>query len=100
MTHGSTPPGWYDDGRGGQRWWDGSQWAPEGQGPPQAGQQPPATPVYGTPVPDHAQSGGYPGYQGGQGYPGGPGYPVARVARAIPVDPVASSPAPRRPCSR
>lgn len=22
----STPPGWYDDGHGQQRWWDGSQW--------------------------------------------------------------------------
>ena len=22
----STPPGWYDDGHGAQRWWDGTQW--------------------------------------------------------------------------
>lgn len=22
----SMPPGWYDDGRGALRWWDGSQW--------------------------------------------------------------------------
>ncbi|WP_127472951.1 DUF2510 domain-containing protein [Microbacterium sulfonylureivorans] len=22
----TTPPGWYDDGHGGLRWWDGSQW--------------------------------------------------------------------------
>ena len=22
----STPPGWYPDGQGGQRWWDGNQW--------------------------------------------------------------------------
>ncbi|MEJ1088307.1 DUF2510 domain-containing protein [Microbacterium sp. Mu-80] len=31
----STPAGWYDDGSGRQRWWDGQQWtenfAPEGQ---------------------------------------------------------------------
>ncbi|MCA1307539.1 DUF2510 domain-containing protein [Microbacterium esteraromaticum] len=33
----STPAGWYDDGSGRQRWWDGQQWtehfAPEGQQP-------------------------------------------------------------------
>lgn len=33
----STPAGWYDDGSGRQRWWDGQQWtehfAPEGQLP-------------------------------------------------------------------
>ena len=22
----TTPPGWYDDGRGALRWWDGAQW--------------------------------------------------------------------------
>lgn len=22
----TTPPGWYPDGQGGQRWWDGTQW--------------------------------------------------------------------------
>src|SRR6478609_5072568 len=22
----STPPGWFDDGHGAQRWWDGTQW--------------------------------------------------------------------------
>jgi hypothetical protein len=21
------PPGWYDDGKGGKRWWDGTGWA-------------------------------------------------------------------------
>lgn len=26
MTQGTTPPGWYDDGRGQQRWWDGQRW--------------------------------------------------------------------------
>ena len=37
---GGTPAGWYDDGAGGLRWWDGSQWtehrAPRGDDP-QAG---------------------------------------------------------------
>lgn len=29
----STPPGWYPDGQGGQRWWDGSQWTEHTQPP-------------------------------------------------------------------
>lgn len=29
----TTPPGWYDDGQGGRRWWDGTAWAAPGQGP-------------------------------------------------------------------
>lgn len=46
-----TPPGWYDDGHGSWRWWDGERWtehtAPKGQAPatpaPQtAAAQPPA----------------------------------------------------------
>jgi hypothetical protein len=27
----STPPGWYPDGQGGQRWWDGEQWTDQTQ---------------------------------------------------------------------
>jgi hypothetical protein len=42
MTQGTTPPGWYDDGQGAQRWWDGNGWtdhtvpagAPTPTGPP------------------------------------------------------------------
>lgn len=26
MSQGTTPPGWYDDGQGSQRWWDGTGW--------------------------------------------------------------------------
>ncbi|WP_139980112.1 DUF4878 domain-containing protein [Nocardioides litoris] len=72
----TTPPGWYDDGQGGRRWWDGSQWAPPGQGPG-AGQGGP-TPTQ--PLPQQPQQGygqqGYGQQQGGQqGSPyGGPGY--------------------------
>jgi hypothetical protein len=29
----TTPPGWYDDGRGDLRWWDGSQWTEHVQTP-------------------------------------------------------------------
>ena len=28
-----TPPGWYDDGRGALRWWDGAQWTEDVQTP-------------------------------------------------------------------
>lgn len=35
---GGTPAGWYPDGSGGQRWWDGRQWTEHTQ--PAAGQQP------------------------------------------------------------
>ncbi|HWJ80944.1 MAG TPA: DUF2510 domain-containing protein [Nocardioides sp.] len=36
----STPPGWYPDGQGGQRWWDGTQWTEHTQ--PAEGQRPAA----------------------------------------------------------
>lgn len=29
----STPAGWYDDGQGQVRWWDGSTWTEHVQGP-------------------------------------------------------------------
>lgn len=47
----SAPPGWYPDGQGGQRWWDGTQWTAHTQPPPApatsdrpAPTQPPARP--------------------------------------------------------
>lgn len=42
----STPPGWYPDGQGGQRWWDGNQWTEHTQ-PPAGGSAPsaPAAPA-------------------------------------------------------
>ena len=33
MVSSSTPPGWYDDGSGAQRWWDGAGWADRTQAP-------------------------------------------------------------------
>lgn len=55
---GPTPPGWYPDGSGGQRWWDGEQWtdhARPGVAPPRAplaysaaNHSPPPPPPWGT----------------------------------------------------
>ncbi len=55
----STPAGWYDDGSGRQRWWDGTQWtehfapeAPSEQTPAETAEPTPETssaPVDGTP---------------------------------------------------
>ncbi len=45
----STPPGWYPDGQGGQRWWDGTQWgeaAPAAT--PMAPSMAPPAPPWGT----------------------------------------------------
>ncbi|WP_404434175.1 DUF2510 domain-containing protein [Microbacterium lacus] len=69
-------PGWYDDGHGALRWWDGARWtehvaapdpepaagsAPEPEGidalPPELAYAEPATPL----VPPYAASPGYPG---------------------------------------
>ncbi|GAA5144171.1 hypothetical protein GCM10023340_11380 [Nocardioides marinquilinus] len=72
----TTPPGWYPDGQGGQRWWDGSQWAAPGQGPGgassggQSSGQPPTQFGGGQQPGQSGQSGqgqyGQPGQQGGQ----------------------------------
>jgi hypothetical protein len=80
VTQGSTPPGWYDDGTGTRRWWDGSGWtdhtqagagAPADGGPTHVrGAQPSWQPQPQQPQqPAYAQ--GYPQQQPGQ--PGQPG---------------------------
>jgi uncharacterized Tic20 family protein len=61
---GTTPPGWYPDGQGNNRWWDGTNWGPvQGADQGSAGAQPEAQgggQNYG--------QGGAPGYaQGGAG---------------------------------
>jgi len=73
----STSPGWYDDGHGAIRWWDGADWTEQvaTPDPAQPGQQ-----VW-TPPAGASAAGGYPGSAAG-GYPGNsapgyPGYPTA-----------------------
>jgi hypothetical protein len=71
----TTPPGWYPDGQGGQRWWDGTAWTQHTQPPPPP--VPPQQPAGPTGPPPGAppQQGGYPQQQW---QPGPGGYPQQR----------------------
>lgn len=77
MVDRTTPPGWYDDGRGALRWWDGNQWTEHVQTPdaetaesgPLDDAAPAALPAELAPegsVPAASTPPGYPG-----GFPGG-----------------------------
>ena len=46
----STPPGWYDDGHGALRWWDGAQWTEHTHVPAEAAPQAPAEAAPQAPV--------------------------------------------------
>ena len=81
----STPPGWYPDGQGGQRWWDGTQWTehtqPPGGGasgapatPPTPGPSDQATVVAPNRAADFTPGGAQPGY----GQPAQPAQPAAQ----------------------
>lgn len=82
-TSGQTPAGWYPDGSGGRRWWDGNQWTghtqpAEGGSSPEEGPAPTAhLPAQGGEPASYGQQGpgqqgpGLPSYgQGPQGQPG------------------------------
>lgn len=78
MVDRTTPPGWYDDGRGALRWWDGAQWTehvqtPDAETPGTAPADADATTPLpaelapeGTEPPSPSVPPGYPG-----GFPGG-----------------------------
>ena len=89
-TTGPPPAGWYPDGQGSHRWWDGSAWTEQTGGSPGApapglgGSDSEATQVRPGPLPGqgYPQQGypqqGYPGPAPGAawtGFPGGPGLP-------------------------
>ncbi|MFB9957829.1 DUF2510 domain-containing protein [Agromyces bracchium] len=98
----SAPPGWYDDGRGQQRYWDGTQWTEHtaplpgaqdatrpydtaalgGEASPDASPYADTTPFAGLPTNGPAGTGGappaeYSGYAAYGGAPGTPGMPGA-----------------------
>lgn len=52
----SIPAGWYPDGQGGQRWWDGSQWTEHTQPAQGAAPAAPAEPAAPTPPVDPMQT--------------------------------------------
>lgn len=89
----TTEPGWYDDGTGTMRWWDGDDWTDEvlgaedagtGFGNPVYGQ--PAASGYGGSVGSYARGGhddygtGYAGYGYDQGHDHGYGYGQGEVS--------------------
>lgn len=98
----SMPPGWYDDGHGALRWWDGTQWTehvatpdpepvtghdpdadqPTAVLPPELAEPQPvaASPQYAGEAPAGAYPGGYPG-----GFPGGAAPAGAFVAATEPA---------------
>jgi hypothetical protein len=87
----STPPGWYPDGQGGQRWWDGNQWT-EHTLPPDTSDRPAASEQPAQPGPSdvtQVRPGGPEQPAGDR--PGGrePGQPPA----AMPTQVAGSSPA-------
>jgi uncharacterized membrane protein len=98
QSSGGTPPGWYPDGQGGQRWWDGTAWTEHTLPPPNPSDrpEPPAQPSQPGPSdvtqvrPQHRQD------SPAQQQPGGdrpsaqePGHPPA----AMPTQVAGSGPA-------
>lgn len=76
----ATPPGWYDDGHGAQRWWDGAQWTEHVQHAAPASAV--ATPATGTDAAPAAWTTG--GAETAPGYPGAaaqPAYPPVPPAK-------------------
>lgn len=92
----TTPPGWYDDGHGALRWWDGGQWTEHvAQPDPEPSPAPTeaeilASQAVAQPVAPEAQP-AYPVHDAQPAYPQAqPAYPVAPEAQpAYPVAPEA-----------
>lgn len=79
----STPPGWYDDGHGARRWWDGTRWTEHTQATAEApagtDAGTPATAVTGAPEPTGV-------VPPSAGLPAGAGLPPAAGAPAYPQE--------------
>jgi hypothetical protein len=93
----STPAGWYDDGSGQKRWWDGSGWTTHVATPPApapaasepAPFAPPFTPPLASPVTPTPPAPSAPAYPT---YPAAPIYPSAPQFAAYPATPGAPTP--------
>lgn len=108
----TTPAGWYDDGSGDLRWWDGQQWTAHVRAAPQPAVEPVAPMSSDTSAPPPGASEPAPfappyslqpqaaGYHGG---PTDPGYPAVAVypgaAQGYPALPVTPAQAPTRKVS-
>ncbi|WP_194410710.1 DUF2510 domain-containing protein [Microbacterium cremeum] len=81
----TTPPGWYDDGHGAMRWWDGSHWTEHVAQPdpePSADAPTEAEIVAAYPAQSADPAGAYPPHPGDPAgaYPPHPGDPAAYMA--------------------
>ncbi|QIG39799.1 DUF2510 domain-containing protein [Microbacterium sp. 4R-513] len=87
----STPPGWYDDGHGARRWWDGARWTEQTQTQTPDAVTDAASPVAPAgPDPVHqpeAPAAVYPLAAGGSVYPPAAGDPVFPTEPGGPVYP-------------
>jgi hypothetical protein len=85
----ATPPGWYDDGHGALRWWDGSQWTEHvAQPDPEASEAPTEAEIVAAQL----------GFGGGEtaataetAAPGAPAEPVTAAPAATAAAPAAAS---------
>jgi hypothetical protein len=81
----TTPPGWYDDGHGALRWWDGAQWTEHAQAPDAEADADDTLHASATPaVPAELSEQPVAGEQQGQ-ISGPPGYPGGFQGGAAPT---------------
>ncbi|MEI3848411.1 MULTISPECIES: DUF2510 domain-containing protein [unclassified Microbacterium] len=85
----TTPPGWYDDGHGALRWWDGSQWTEHvAQPDPEASEAPTEAEIVAAQL---GFGGGEPAATAGTAGPDAPAQPVTAAPAATAAAPGAAS---------
>lgn len=85
----ATPPGWYDDGHGALRWWDGSQWTEHvAQPDPEASEAPTEAEIVAAQL---GFGGGEPAATAGTAGPDAPAQPVTAAPAATAAAPGAAS---------
>lgn len=92
----TTPPGWYDDGHGAQRWWDGQGWTEHVAPPAPGAGAPTASALAADPVGSYPAAGSLGAAVAGQtGSPQASGPFGTAAAQAMPSG--AAEGAPKRP---